>query len=331
MGERAILVGDAGGTNVRFALARVTGESVALSQVWKRRGADFPSFDAALGAFLSETTPQLSGKNPARFSGACLGLAGQEKDGRVELLNRGWTVDIARTTAMLLTRILVVNDFVAMARSAPELSATDVREIAPGDPDVSGSLAIGGPGTGFGIAVMRPSDQGWIVVGGEGGHQAFAPQTETEWKLADRLRKHVGYVSNEFVAAGAGFTETLEALSAVMGVAPRKLSPAEVVAQAKTGDPLSLEFCRIRAATVMTAMGDLALACNATGGVFIAGGVAQHLEPWLREKAALDRFYQRGPRTGLMAPIPIKLIASEQAPLIGAAQLWLDEQARGWL
>jgi glucokinase len=116
-----------------------------------------------------------------------------------------------------------------------------------------------------------------------------------------------------------------------MGVAPHKLSPSEVIVEARAGDPLSLEFCRIRAATVMTAMGDLALACNATGGVFVAGGVSQHLEPWLREKAALDRFYQRGPRTELMAPIPISLISSEQAPLIGAAKLWLDQQARGWL
>lgn len=331
MGERAILVGDAGGTNVRFALARETAGAIVLANVWKRAGADFPTFEAALVAFLSETMPQHSGTKPAKLAGACFGLAGQEKDGRVELLNRGWTVDIHRTTAILLTRILVVNDFVAMARSAPELSGADVREIAPGDPDPSGSLAIGGPGTGFGIAVMRLSDQGWIVVGGEGGHQAFAPQTEIEWKLAEHLRNSIGYVSNEFVAAGAGFDASLDAVHVIMGHSPRSLTPGQTITMAKAGDPVCVEFCRIRAATVMTAMGNLALTCNATGGVFIAGGVSTYLEPWLKEKAALDRFYQRGPRTGLMAPIPIRLIASEEAPLVGAAKLWLDVEERGWL
>jgi len=32
-----------------------------------------------------------------------------------------------------------------------------------------------------------------------------------------------------------------------------------------------------------------------------------------------------------MEPIPVSLVVSESAPLIGAAHLWRDEQARGWL
>jgi glucokinase len=81
----------------------------------------------------------------------------------------------------------------------------------------------------------------------------------------------------------------------------------------------------------MTAMGNLALVANATGGAFIAGGVSQHLEPWLRERASLERFYARGVRSGLMEPIPVSLVVSESAPLTGVAHLWRDEQARGWL
>jgi glucokinase len=324
MGERVILVGDAGGTSVRFALARETNGRIALSDVWKRPGSDFRTFDLAIETYLSGTKPKLGG--------AAFGLAGAVADGRVQLLHRDWMVDRRDLQARLgLERIVVVNDFFAMARSAPELSAGDVRDISPGEPDPSGSLAVGGPGTGFGVAVLRRFDRGWIVVGGEGGHQAFSPQTETEWKLAERLRETVGYVSNELVAAGAGFEDTRDALFSVMGVTPRWLTQAEVIEQAKAGDPACLELCRIRAATVMTAMGNLALASNATGGVFIAGGVSQHIEPWLKEKAALDRFRQRGPRTAFMAPIPIRLIASEEAPLLGAAKLWLDAEERGWL
>ena len=81
----------------------------------------------------------------------------------------------------------------------------------------------------------------------------------------------------------------------------------------------------------MTSIGNMTLVANATGGVFIAGGVSQRLEPWLKERSALDRFYKRGVREDLMKPIPINLIASEAAPLIGSAHLWRDEQTRGWL
>jgi glucokinase len=154
-------------------------------------------------------------------------------------------------------------------------------------------------------------------------------------KLLDRLRTALGAgpgdISNEIVAAGAGFEATLDACHEVMGQRPRALTPGQTITMAKAGDPVCAGFCRIRAACVMTAMGNLALVCGAFGGVFIAGGVSVHLEPWLREKVALDRFYNRGPRTDLLRPIPIRLITSETAPLLGSAKLWLDEKERGWL
>jgi glucokinase len=334
MADETILVGDAGGTNVRFALAHVSGSharggSVALAEVWKRPGADFPTFEDALGAYLAETNPNLSGVS--------FGLAGQVENGKVPLLNRGWTVDLARVRDRLkLSRIVVVNDFYAMARSAPEL--TDTIELSPGKADPNGSIAVGGPGTGFGVGMLRRysgKSQGWVVVGGEGGHQTYAPQTDLEWKLLDRLRADLrvgpGDISNETVAAGAGFEPSLDAMHAIMGVPQRSLTPGQTIDMAKAGDPVCIEFCRIRAACVMTAMGNMALACGAFGGVFIAGGVSVHLEPWLRERAALDRFYNRGPRTELLRPIPIRLITSETAPLLGSAKLWLDERERGWL
>lgn len=327
----AILVGDAGGTNVRFALARAEGERISLSDIWTRPGADFTTFDAAIDAYSSGVSLELGG--------ASFGFAGAVNDGRVQLLHRNWQVERQALEAKLgVERVVMVNDFFAMARSVPQLSGDQVREIAPGTTDRQGSLAVGGPGTGFGVAVLRrlldetpPITDGWIVVGGEGGHQAFAAQTEIEWKLAERLRETQGYVSNELIASGSGFEASLDALAHVMGVERPALSQPELIERATAGDVLALEFCRIRAATVMTAMGNTALASNATGGVYIAGGVSLRLEPWLKEAAALDRFYSRGPRAELMRSVPIRLIASATAPLIGSARLWLDAQARGWL
>jgi glucokinase len=324
MSERVILLSDVGGTNVRFALAYLDGKSVRLAEVWKRRGAEFPTFEDAIRAYLADRKP--------RLAGASFGLAGAVQAGRVEVLHRGWTVEIGALKSLLgLERIVLVNDFFAMARSAPELGPDSVDAISAGKSDPEGSLAIGGPGTGFGIGVLRKYSGGWIVVGGEGGHQAYAPQTDLEWKLSERLRETVGYVSNEVVASGSGFAASFDALAQIMGAETRNLSQAEVIEQAKAGDPLCLEFCRLRARCVMTAMGNAALSTNATGGVFIAGGVSLRLAPWLREIPVLDRFYSRGPRTALMRPIPINLIVSEQAPLAGAALLWRDEEGRGWL
>lgn len=324
MQDGVILVGDAGGTNVRFALARFADGRVALSDIWKRAGRDFATFEAALEAYLGEVKPDIAG--------ASFGFAGVTGGPRVELLNRGWAVDLAAVGQRLgVDQLVAVNDFMAMARSAPELSGDQLRQIAPGRADPKGSCAVGGPGTGFGVGLLRKIESEWVVIGGEGGHQAFTPGTEIEWKLAEHIRRRHGYVSNEMVAGGVGYEDTRDALFDVMGMKPAQLSQAETIDAARAGDPVALEFCRLRARTVMTAMGNMALVSNATGGVFIAGGVSQRLEPWLRERAALDRFYNRGMRTELMKPIPISLITTEAAPLIGSAHLWRDKQQRGWL
>ncbi len=324
MEKATILVGDAGGTNVRFALAQVDGGHVAITSLWKRPGADYATFMGALEAYISETRP--------RIDGAAFGLAGAVRNGQVDMLNRSWSVDRADLQAQLgLKAVVMVNDFFAMARSAAELGADDVIEISQGRMDPAGNIAVGGPGTGFGVAVLRRYRQGWIVLAGEGGHQAFGPQSELDFQVAERLRSHGVYVSNEIVAAGVGFEQTRRALAEVMGVADPKLSQADVNAAAARGDAFAVQLCRLRANTVMTAMGNTTLAADATGGVYLAGGVSQHLVPWLKEKSALDRFYNRGPRTGLLSQIPIRLITSDTAPLAGAAHLWLDEQAKGWL
>lgn len=324
MTDRTLLVGDAGGTNVRFALAHVVSGRVTLSEIWKRPGGQYPTFEAALDAYLKETR--------ADYAGASFGFAGVTGGPTVELLNRGWVVDLAAVQARLGgCRLTVVNDFIAMARSAPELSGDQLKPIKPNEADPHGSIAVGGPGTGFGVGILRNTRGGWVVVGGEGGHQSFTPETDIEWKLAQNLRKTLGYVSNEIVTAGMGFDDTRDALFEAMGLKPKAMTQAEVIEAANAGDPLALEFCRIRARAVMTGMGNMALMSNASGGVFIAGGVSQRLEPWLKERATLDRFYKRGVRTGLVKPIPISLITSDAAPLIGSAHLWLDEQSRGWI
>lgn len=324
MTDRTLLVGDAGGTNVRFALAHVVSGRVTLSEIWKRPGEQYPTFESALDAYLTETR--------ADYAGASFGFAGVTGGPTVELLNRGWVVDLAAVKARLgVGGLTVVNDFIAMARSAPELSGDQLKALSSGDADPQGSIAVGGPGTGLGVGLLRNTGGGWVVVGGEGGHQAFTPETEIEWKLAERLRRELGYVSNEIVTAGMGFEDTRDALFEVMGLKPKPMTQAEVIDAAHAGDAMALEFCRIRARATLTSMGNMALVSNAAGGVFIAGGVAQRLEPWLKERATLDRFYKRGVRTGLVKPIPLRLITSDAAPLIGSAHLWMDEQARGWL
>lgn len=322
--SETILVGDVGGTNARLAVVRAGAGGLSLSPVWKRPGKDFLTFADALDAYLGETG--------VTITGAAFGFAGAVVDGRVSLLNGAWAADRRDLSRKLgIARVVLVNDFFAMSRGAPELPPSGLVTLARGQPDPEGSVAVGGPGTGFGIGVLRRTEAGWVVVAGEGGHQTYSPQTELEFRTAELLRARGIYVSNEIIAAGAGFEDTRACLAQALGVADPGLSQAETIAAAGRGDAFALAFCRLRARAVMTVMGNLALSAWASGGVYLAGGITPRLLPWLTEKAAMDRFFSRGPRTELISRFPIRLITGDAAPLLGAAHLWLDEQARGWI
>jgi glucokinase len=69
--------------------------------------------------------------------------------------------------------------------------------------------------------------------------------------------------------------------------------------------------------------GNLALKVLATGGVYLAGGVALHLVNALREPRFLEAFTQKGRFKELMARIPIHIITT-RAALVGAAAFGLE-------
>ena len=68
---------------------------------------------------------------------------------------------------------------------------------------------------------------------------------------------------------------------------------------------------------------NLAVKVLATGGVYIAGGVATHLSSVLNTPAFMQSFTRKGRLAPLMANIPVHLVVS-LAGLTGAAACGLD-------
>lgn len=318
-----VLVGDIGGTNVRFAVASqgFAGKPV-VSDVSVMPGDDFERFDDALGLYLN----QLGKGAPKR---ALIALAGPVQKGRVKLTNRDWIVDTQRLQENCgLSSVRLVNDYAAMARAIPELPDDAFRLVRKGEPDTSARhpILVSGPGTGLGMATLIPvGATGWRVLTGEGGHAAFAPATPREWALAEKLRETHAYVSRELVLSGSGFDAVHKALCDIDGVQWEKTHPAKVEELARQGDPICRDMCEIRARGTLYALGDAALMNGARGGVVVTGGVAEELADWIAAPEAIDRFLQRGPMSDYMQPIPIRILMSGEAALIGAAALEYDE------
>ena len=318
-----VIVGDIGGTNVRFACAHLdpSGQST-IEHISMLPGDDFKSFDDALMAYLDE----LGAERPDE---ALFAFAGPVQDGTVEMTNRDWLIDSHQlATKTGLNRIRLVNDYAAMSRGVAELSGQHFRVLHEGRVlDEAAPVLVAGPGTGLGMATLLKTSTGkWRVLTGQGGHAMFAPQTDREWALKKQLEKTYGYVSNELVLSGAGLDAVHKALCELDGIAWVQTPAAVIMQNAHDGDKVSHEICEIRSNATMGALGDAALVNGTRGGVVITGGVAKRLEDWLAAPSAMKRFFERGPMTEFMEPIPIRLLMTGEAALIGAASLHFDEE-----
>ena len=69
--------------------------------------------------------------------------------------------------------------------------------------------------------------------------------------------------------------------------------------------------------------GNLALKVLATGGIYLAGGVALHLVTVLQQPQFMDGFTRKGRFKDLMQSIPVHVITA-RAALIGAASYGLE-------
>jgi glucokinase len=67
--------------------------------------------------------------------------------------------------------------------------------------------------------------------------------------------------------------------------------------------------------------GNLALRYMATGGVYVAGGIAPKLRPRFEDGRFLAAFRAKGRLAPLLRDTPVKLVLNERTALLGAALL----------
>ncbi|MFN0163062.1 MAG: glucokinase [Burkholderiales bacterium] len=312
MPEAPCLVADVGGTHARFALA-VPGERIAAPDLVVDC-ASHTTIEAAIEVFLDS--------HGVRPQAACLAVAGPVNGDQVSLTNGPWRFSTRELRHHLgLDRLLVINDFAALARGLPALGAAETVAIGAvgGRRNAGLPMAVLGPGTGLGIAGLVPGPAGPSVVAGEGGHAGFAPRDDLEDELLKRLRRDRGHVSNEMLLSGPGVLSLYRALAEVRGVAPRCATPAEVSTHGLgDGDLLAREALEVFCAVLGSVAGDVALTFGARGGVFIGGGIAPRLLPLLEIGRFRERFEDKGVQRNYVAGIPVRVIIGGAAALNGA-------------
>ncbi len=314
----ADLVADIGGTNARFALVEpdpesgpAPGEPVALPC------ADFAGIAEACAAAIARL-----GAAPRRAALAVAGPVAVPGAGdRVTMTNLDWSFSIRKLCRGLgLERLLVVNDFQAIAWSLPALGGGDVEPIGPALAAVEGAAcAVLGPGTGLGQSGLIPGPDGAAAIAGEGGHVDFAPQDDDQAEIRGLLLGRRDHVALEDILSGPGLVALYKALGALRGLDAPLDDPAAIAA-AGAAEPAG-EACAMFARILGQAAGNLALILGAQGGVYIAGGVVPALGARFDHAAFRQGFEAKGRFAPYLRPIPTWLIRHPTPALIGLARL----------
>lgn len=303
-----ILAADIGGTNTRLALIETTGS-----------GARIIDRDGAQSRTLSSLAPRvrrfLAGKPvPAR---ACFAVAGPVADGTVQTTNLPWIIRTAELAAEIgIPDTVLINDFAAVGESLALLGPAELSTLQAGRPDPTGPIALIGAGTGLGQGFLFHDGTRYRVRASEGGHASFAARTAREWRLRAWLEQRLGPVSWENVLSGSGLLAVYQCLSG----SSRPEDPAAISARGLDGsDPVAVEALDLFVAVYGTQAGNLALTVLATGGVYLAGGIAPRLIAKLRDGTFMKAFREKGELEEFLARVPVQVIMSPDAGVLGAA------------
>ena len=315
------LLGDIGATHARFA--SVAAPESALSDFASYPCREFDGLEAVLRHHLA----RLPGAAPR----ACaLGVATPVTGDVLTMTNLNWSFSVSGLQQRLgLSRLLIVNDFAALALAIPEIPATELVQIG-GGPGIAGATkAVLGAGSGLGVSGMLWSGDRWSPIVGEGGHVTLAASDETEDRVLQYLRRQHGHVSAERVLSGPGMRSLYEAFCDAAGRAAEPLQPAEISRRALAGsDPICRETVLRFLGWLGAAAGDLALTLGAQGGVYLGGGIAEQLTALLPESGFRARFEAKGRFQEYLAPIPVWMITHASDAALHGANRALDNLAR---
>ena len=319
-----ILAGDIGATKTHLGVYRAAdgGLTRMCDHIYPTQ--EFPSLEAVLSDFIKEHE---------QIAVACLGVPGPVIGGSAHTTNIRWEIHEQSLSSVLhgaTTRL--VNDLAATAYGMRHLEPSEVVELHKGEElHQAANIAVIAAGTGLGEAGLIAARTGWIAVASEGGHCDFAPRGAEQVALLKFLEHEFGHASYERVVSGPGlhnlYRFLLEYLPQpepewlkkrmVAGDASAVISEVALAGQ----DPRCVHALELFTDIYGAEAANLALKFLAFGGLYIGGGIAPKILPFLQRGGFMRSFLNKGRLNAFLERMPVRISLNEETALLGAAHL----------
>ncbi len=308
------ILADIGGTNTRVALA--DGKVVRQGSIAKFSNAEYDSLEPILVRYLKEA-------GIASVEGACVAAAGPVKNGVAEMTNLSWVIDHAQLSrATGATKVAILNDLQAQGQALGHIAPEYLRPIVNGSAVPNSSMLVVGLGTGVNAAPVHNTPWGRVVPPSECGHTSMPIRNGRDLALAEFIESYGdhahGFAGVEDALAGRGL-EHIYAFVAQEAGTPAHLSSAEVMAELTAGAPLATEAARLYVHILGSTLGNLALTHLPYGGIFLIGGMARALTPYMAEMGLQKSLTDKGRFHDFLSSFPVWVVEDDYAALTGCA------------
>jgi glucokinase len=319
-----ILAGDIGGTKTHLGVYRAADGSLTRMCDHIYPTQEFPSLEAVLSDFIKEHE---------QITAACLGVPGPVIGGSAHTTNIRWEIHEQSLSSVLhgaTTRL--VNDLAATAYGMRHLEPAEVVELHKGEElHQAANIAVIAAGTGLGEAGLIAARPGWVAVASEGGHCDFAPRGAEQVALLKFLEREFGHASYERVVSGPGLHNLYRFLLEYLpqpepewlkqrmtaGDASAVISEIALAGQ----DPRCVHALELFTDIYGAEAANLALKFLAFGGLYIGGGIAPKILPFLQRGGFMQSFLNKGRLNAFLERMPVRISLNEETALLGAAHL----------
>ena len=349
-----VLVGDIGGTHIRFRLLKMSKkeeDSIETIDTTKLKTADFESMEKAFLHYL-----KLVGDNYPQI--AVIGVAGPVQDNTIMKLTNipHWKSVSGEELGKKLNikKFLFLNDFACNSYGIQTKLklGDDYIVINEGEKNKEGPICIIGPGTGLGMGyLLKDKKNKYYTIGtSEGGHQNFSRKNKIFFELAEFVKSeyNLEHVTIENICSGQGMVPLYKFLlkkEQENGVNINNIDREESLAKKvdifnnykdkKTRDSLSNEItikgvkneCHLSRKVVelfieilADTASDLALLTLPSGGIYLLGGISITIEPFMKESNLFMKYFVDKDHSFMLKNFPVYLIKNDDIGMIGATE-----------
>jgi len=349
-----VLVGDIGGTHIRFRLLKMSkkeGDSIETIDTTKLKTADFESMEKAFLHYL-----KLVGDNYPQI--AVIGVAGPVQDNTIMKLTNipHWKSVSGEELGKKLNikKFLFLNDFACNSYGIQTKLklGDDYIVINEGQKNKEGPIGVIGPGTGLGMGyLLKDKKNKYYTIGNsEGGHQNFSRKNRIFFELAEFVKSEykLEHVTIENICSGQGMVPLYKFLlkkEQENGININNIDREESLAKKvdvfnnyadkKTRDKLSNEItikgvkneCHLSRKVVelfieilADTASDLALLTLPSGGIYLLGGISITIEPFMKESNLFMKYFVDKDHSFMLKNFPVYLIKNDNIGMIGATE-----------